>query len=94
MNKKNLIFKIQEYCKDYETKFVGYYDLVDIICVEMFNKHAFSTDKCGKITSYCISQKEAHLIKEFLDHMQSKNVIIRRAKSFEIMPAILNYQVK
>ena len=59
MNKKNLILNIQEYCKYYETKFVYHLDLVDMICVEMFNKHAFSMDKYGKINSYCISQKES-----------------------------------
>jgi hypothetical protein len=92
MNKKNLILKIQEYCKYYETKFVSHLDLVDMICVEMFDKHAFLTDKCGKINSYCISQKEADCIKDFLNYMQSKDVIIKKAKSFEIMPNILNYK--
>ena len=92
MNKKNLIIKIQEYCEYYETKFVNYLDLVDMICVEMFNKHAFSTDKYGKINSYCISQKEADCIKDFLNYMQSRDVIVRKPKTFKIMPKLLNYR--
>lgn len=92
MNKKNLIIKIQEYCEYYETKFVSHLELVDMICVEMFCKHAFLTDKVGKRTSYTISQKEADCIKKFINYMQSKNVIVKRAKSFEIMPNLLNYR--
>lgn len=90
MNEGNIIQKIKEYCNYYEKKSISNLDLVDIVCLEMFHKEAFLTNKVGKRIEHNITQQEADRISEYVKYMESKKLIFREDKYFRVAKELLN----